>query len=198
MGASLLPRLAAAVTVQAPHMRLSLQSIVPDRDYEDSLATGGIDLLIANWPKVSGHLRSVALSSDRLICVVAEDHPLALRAGLDLAEYLAQDHISPSGPAEWRFSPVDAQLARLREARRIRVVLPDYTLIPQIVAATRLVLTTGAGFAGFAARTAAVRILTAPPEFEEVQFRALWHERSHADEAHVWLRGLIRRIAAAG
>jgi hypothetical protein len=74
------------------------------------------------------------------------------------------------------------------------VVAPNYTLLPQFVARTRLVLTTGARFAEFALSTAPVRMLEAPEEFAPVTFRILWHERSQSDPAHAWARGVLREI----
>jgi DNA-binding transcriptional LysR family regulator len=195
MGAFLMPKLAARLTAEAPHMQLSLQTIVPGRNYDRSLAEGEIDLLVANWPSVHEQLRSVALPKDRLVCIMAQDHPLAAHHRLTLKDYLAARHISPSRKADWRFSPVDAQLTRMKQRRTVQVVAPNYTLLPHLVASTRLILTTGSRFSEFALRTAPVVVTEAPAEFEPVQFRMLWHERSQADEAHAWARGILRGIA---
>jgi DNA-binding transcriptional LysR family regulator len=194
LGGFLLPPLAQRLKAAAPGIRLSLQTMVPGRDYGESLGSGEIDLLVSNWPDVPGHLRSVTLPRDRLVCFVAVDHPLAGAGRIDLSTYLDQDHVSPSHRTDWRTSPVDAQLARLRLRRRISVVAPNYTLLPQFVARTRLVLTTGARFADFALSTAPVRMLEAPEAFAPVTFRILWHERSQSDRAHAWARGVLREI----
>ena len=114
---------------------------------------------------------------------------------LSLEDYLAAAHISPSIWADWRFSPVDAQLTRTRERRNVQVVAPNYTLMPQIVASTRLVLTTAACFSDYAWRTADVVVRDAPEEFQPIQFRMLWLERSQSDEVHAWARGILREIA---
>mgnify|MGYP006289921071 FL=1 len=195
LGAALLPRFAAAVTQEAPHMRLSLQSTVPGRDYVEALASGEIDLLVGNWPDVPPHLMTLPLPEDRLVCLVCRTHPLAKAGKVDLETWIGQDHISPSAASDARFSPVDAQLTRLKRARQIKVVLPNYTLIPQLLPGTPLVLTTGARFVPFAERTAPVTAISAPAEFQPVMFRLLWHERSQSDEAHGWARGLMRAVA---
>jgi DNA-binding transcriptional LysR family regulator len=195
LGASLLPRFARALQNAAPHMRLTLETTVPGRDYVEALGASEIDLLVGNWPDVPTHLMTVTLPDDRLVCIICRDHPLAGRPGMDIETWLAQDHVSPSASQDARFSPVDAQLIRLRVTRRIKLVLPNYTLIPQVLQGTELVLTTGARFVPFATRTAPVSAIAAPPEFEPVVFRLLWHERSQKDEAHAWARGLLREIA---
>lgn len=195
LGASLLPRFARALQNAAPHMRLTMETTVPGRDYVASLGSGEIDLLVGNWPDVPSHLKTVALPDDRLVCILCRNNPLAGRPGMDLETWLGQDHVSPSAHADARFSPVDAQLARLRVTRRIKLVLPNYTLIPQVLQGTDLVLTTGARFVPFAMRTAQVAAIDAPAEFEPVVFRLLWHERSQNDEAHAWARRVLRDIA---
>lgn len=195
MGAFLIPRLVAALTAEAPHLQLTLQTTVLGRDYDLSLAESECDLLVGDWPSVHEHLRSVKLPKDRLVCILARDHPLAAHERLSLAQYLSAAHISPSHLSDWRFSPVDAQLTRMKERRNVQVVAPNYTLLPQIVASTRLVLTTASRFSDFAQRSADVVVRDAPAEFEPIQFRMLWHERSQSDEVHAWARGILRRIA---
>lgn len=195
LGASLLPRFASVVIRQAPHMRLSLQTIVPGRDNVAALASGEIDLLVGNWPDVPPHLMTVPLPEDKLVCLLCRDHPLAGRSGLDLQTWLAQEHISPSATVDARFSPVDAQLIRLRVSRKVKLVLPNYTLIPQVLPGTGLVLTTGARFAPFATRTAPLVAIDAPEELGPVVFRLLWHPRSQSDETHAWARGVMRSVA---
>lgn len=195
MGSFLMPPLAEHLTREAPNMQFTLQTIVPGRDYDNSLAEGEIDLLVANWPSVHAQLRSVALPEDRLVCIVARTHPLVTAGGLSLERYLLEEHISPSRWADWRFSPVDAQLTKMKERRSIRIVAPNYTLLPHLVESTGLVLTTGSRFSEFAQRHADVCILDAPREFEPMRFRMLWHERSQSDEAHAWARSVLRKVA---
>lgn len=197
MGAFLIPKLVAALTAEAPHLQLTLQTTVPGRNYDLSLAEGDCDLLVGDWPSVHEQLRTVKLPKDRLVCILARDHPLAAHEHLSLENYLAAAHISPSHLSDWRFSPVDAQLTRMKQRRNVQVVAPNYTLLPQIVASTRLVLTTASRFADFAQRSADVVVRVAPQEFEPIQFRMLWHERSQSDEVHAWARGILRKVATA-
>jgi DNA-binding transcriptional LysR family regulator len=195
MGAFLMPALAGRLSAEAPQMQLTLQTIVPGRNYDRSLADGEIDLLVSNWPEVHPALRSVALPQDRLVCILARDHPLAATPGLTMAQYLRAGHISPSRWDDWRFSPVDAQLIRMKLRRHVRIVAPNYTLLPHLIASTGLIFTTGARFSDFALSIADLVIVDAPPEFEPLQFRMLWHERSQTDEAHAWVREVLRKIA---
>lgn len=198
LGPSLLPQFARAVSLQAPYIRLTLQTTLPGRNYMEDLASGEIDLLVSNWPDAPPHLMTLPLPADRLVCFVCRDHPLAQRSRIDLATWLQQDHISPSSETEGRFSPVDAQMTALGETRRIRTIVTDYSLIPQMLPGTRLVMTTGARFVSLASRSAPVVAVEAPDEFSPVRFRLLWHERSQNDDAHAWLRRVMRNVAHSG
>lgn len=195
MGAFLMPALAARLTAEAPHMQFTLQTIVPGQNYDRSLAEGEIDLVVSNWPEVQPSLRSVALPQDRLVCFLARNHPLAGLKQLSMAQYLQAEHISPSRWDDWRFSPVDAQLHRMKQRRHVRMVAPNYTLLPYLVASTGLIFTTGARYSAFAQSIADLAIAEAPPEFEPLQFRMLWHERSQTDAVHAWVRAVLRKIA---
>lgn len=195
LNALLLPPLTADLIGAAPNIRIDARTALTEEDPIGALGDGRIDLLIANWSQVSGHLKTAPLCEDRPVCILARDHPFAVLDRLSLPEYLSLDHISPTAAADARFSPIDDELSRLRAKRRIVMVLPDYLMLPRIVARTRLVLTTGARFGALAAATAPVRVLAAPEELQPIRFRMLWHERSHADPAHEWLRSMVRATA---
>jgi DNA-binding transcriptional LysR family regulator len=195
LNALLLPQLTADLLALAPNIRLNVLTALHNEDLLGALADGRTDLLIANWRQVSGHLKTAPLLEDRPVCVMARNHPYAALDRLSLPEYLTLDHISPTSRADARYSPIDEQLGRLGAKRRITMVMPDYMMLPLVVARTRHVLTTGARFGAFAARMASVKVVDAPPELNPIRFRMLWHERSHSDPAHQWLRGVIRATA---
>jgi DNA-binding transcriptional LysR family regulator len=195
VNALLLPQLTADLMAAAPNIRIDARTALTEDDPLGALANGRMDLLIANWNQVSGHLKTAPLIEDRPVCIMSRNHPFAVLDRLSLPEYLSLEHISPTAAADARFSPIDDELSRLGAKRRIVMVLPDYLMLPLIVARTRLVLTTGARFGALAARTASVKVLAAPEEFQPIRFRMLWHERSHSDPAHEWLRAMVRATA---
>jgi len=195
LNAMLLPPLTADLMAAAPNIRIEARTSLTDDEPVAALANSRIDLLIANWSQVSGHLKSAPLCEDQPVCILARNHPFAVLDRLTLPEYLSLDHISPTAAADARFSPIDDELARLSAKRRIVMVLPDYLMLPRIVARTRLVLTTGARFGAFAAATTPVKVIAAPEELQPIRFRMLWHERSHGDPAHEWLRAMVRATA---
>ncbi|MBP0651135.1 hypothetical protein J8J40_29185, partial [Mycobacterium tuberculosis] len=74
-------------------------------------------------------------------------HPLARRSRLDLATYLAADHLSPTPPASAPVSPIDGRLGQLHRPRRVVVTVPEYAVVPHVLAGSDLIFTTGRPFA---------------------------------------------------
>ena len=192
----LVPALAAALRREAPGVDLEARAMWPGFDYVAALGANELDFVVANWPEAPEHLKGVTLLDDALVCLLPDGHPLAGPEPLPLAAYLGLDHVSPTPPSAARSSPVDGALARLGLRRRIRIVVPDYTIPPSIVAESGLVCTTGARFLPLARRIAPIAVAPAPVELGTIRFRLLWHERVHADPAHRWLRGRLRALAA--
>lgn len=192
----LFPPLAASLRREAPGVDLEARAMWPGFDYVAALGASELDFVVANWPEAPEHLKGVTLLDDSLVCLLPECHPLAGPEPLSLDAYLGLDHVSPTPPSAARSSPVDGALARLGLRRRIRIVVPDYTILPSVVAESGLVFTTGARFLPLARRIAPIAVAPAPVELGTIRFRLLWHERVHADPAHRWLRGRLRALAA--
>jgi DNA-binding transcriptional LysR family regulator len=195
LSALIFPALAERIVRAAPGLRIEALTVLPYEDYTRALAEGGIDLLIGNWDELPSPLRAVHLLEDRTVCLMAPDHPAAAERGeIGMGAYLALDHISPSTAQDARFSPIDGRLGHLGLRRRIRMVMPDYLLIPRVVARTGLVLTTGAAFVPLTRAAGALIVRPAPAALSPIRFRLIWHERRHADAGHRWMRGLLREV----
>jgi DNA-binding transcriptional LysR family regulator len=126
---------------------------------------------------------------------VAADHPLAQRKSaskVSLTQYLRWPHVS----IDIGQPGLDRSLEALDTERRIAVVMPYHVVSSSILPGTELVLTVPARLVSQFADSSLVRILDAPRELGEVQFHAVWHPRVDEDPSHVWLRGIVRTIAA--
>lgn len=58
-----------------------------------------------------------------------------------------------------------------------------------------LVFTSSARFARYFGSLMPLRSISPPPEFGQLKFFLLWHERAQADPRNVWLRGQITAVA---
>lgn len=196
LGILFLPRIVELVRRDAPAARVELCRMPGDDDVARVLEEGAADVVIGNWPTPPDNLRLVPLLETDIVCVMRPEHPLSGRGRLDLATYLGQDHLSPTPPASAQVSPIDGRLGQLHRPRRVAVTVPEYAVVPHVLASSDLIFTTGRPFAESMAALAPLAIAEAPAELGRMAFYMLWHERQHHAPYGRWLRGLVRRATA--
>ena len=174
---------------QAPPLPDRDPSAVARADYHAHLAQGDVDVVIGNWVHRRGDLhrgRAVhrrggvpggARSSGRAARLDAR------RTGSD-AEHIAP---TPTHPARAASSTTTWQGLGL--VRNITARCAHFGLIPAMVAASLLVLTTGRPVLRALRRAACRwRCCACPVPFPPLTYYQLWHERTHASAAARWLR----------
>lgn len=181
---------------EAPHARLVIQPLSGDYDFEQALAQGSLDIVIGNWPQPTERLHLSLLLEDDLVCLMGCEHPLTSGGPVTLERYLACAHLLPTPLAASHRPVVDSYLAGLRLARDARVMVPYFAVAPYLVAYSDLVFTTARHFAMQFTRTLPLVAVPAPEGFPRMRFYQLWHERSHHQAGHRWLRGLLTQAAA--
>jgi DNA-binding transcriptional LysR family regulator len=196
LGVFLLPRIVEMARAEAPGLQIELCAQPADDALPRMLEQGEIDVLIGKWPDRATDLRFAPLIESETVCMVRPSHPLARATGLSMARYLDQDHISPSALMSLQWSPIDGRLAELGLTRRIVASVPEYGLVPYVLARSDMVFTTCRLFADHLAALMPFAVIDAPPEFGTMKFFLLWHERAHQSAANRWLRGLVRKAAA--
>ncbi len=191
-----LPRLVERVQRLAPNIDIWVHSFLEHGDVE--LATGALDLVIG--PTASNHAAGIyekVLFDESFTCIVRAKHHLA-RSKLTLARYCETPHllVAPRGRPG---SLVDDALAKLGRTRRIGLAVPHFLVVPYIIASTDLMATLATRVA--AMFTEPLGIVTMPPPIAIPKFRMAvsWHERSHHDAPHRWLREqLLAAVASPG
>src|SRR5262249_46273626 len=121
---------------------------------------------------------------ERFMCVARHDHPqVADRLTLDLFCELDHVFVSPSGGPF--VSPVDNALAALGRSRRVRLSVPHFLLVTEIIVRSDMLAVLPAR------RAAADRdrrgFLGCPFEGPPFRIAKLWRARGHRDPALVWL-----------
>ncbi len=196
-----LPALVEHLRRAGPGLQLEILPLSGDFDYRRALADGLIDLVIGNWLRPPAELHLGRLLSDEVVCLVARDHPLVQMAGgrrWTVERYLAADHIAPA-----RFHPggagfVDEYLESLGLRRRLAVRCAYFSLIPSMVARSRLVLTTGRLYCQRVAESLPVAIIRCPLPFPVLRYYQLWHDLTHASPPLRWLREQVRDVVRDG
>jgi len=191
-----LPQLVAQIKAQAPAARIEIHPLSSDSDYHAHLALGQVDVVIGNWAKPPGDLHMARLLDDELVSLVNRDHP-ATRRGWDVDTWLALDHIAPTPLHPGARGIVDHMLDGMGLQRNIAARCAHFSLIPDMVASSLLVLTTGRQFCERFTERLPLTVLECPVALPRLEYYQLWHERTHSSNAARWLRERIKSVAAS-
>jgi DNA-binding transcriptional LysR family regulator len=190
-----LPQLVSQIKAQAPQCHVEIHPLSADSHYHAHLAQGDVDVVVGNWLKPPQDLHLGRLFTDEVVCMVSRDHPAA-RRGWTAEGWLAAEHIAPTPTHPGARGVIDDHLDGLGLARNITARCPHFGLIPQMVASSLLVLTTGRQFCERFADRLPVKVLQCPIDFPQLVYYQLWHERSHASASARWLRERVKGVAA--
>ena len=179
------PVLMEDLRVQAPHLRIEVTQLPLD-DVLPALEQQRIDLALGHLPDLRGttHERLVA---DRYVVVVRSGHPLsgslATRRTMDRLEYVvAQSHPEPL-----------KALVRLGLEPQVRVVLPHYSAVPDVLVASDLAAIVPHRPALRYAQHFPLEMAETKLELPPLEISAHWYWRMNDDAGHRWLR---ERLAA--
>lgn len=192
-----LPQLVARLQRLAPGIQLDLQPLTADYDYRAALARGEVDLVVGNWLEPPGELHMGRLLTDEVVCLVSQQHPAARMAARSWTQqrYLDCQHLAPMPLSPGQPGVIDQHLLSLGLERRIAVRGAHFGQLPEMVARSLLVLTTGRLFCRRFLNTLPVTILRCPVAFPPMTYYQLWHDVSHQSAPLRWLREQVRDVA---
>lgn len=192
-----LPTLVAHLQRAAPGVQLDLQPLSAEFDYRRALAQGEVDLVIGNWLQPPEELHLARLFSDEVVCLVSAQHPAARGGGRGwtVERYLQSQHVAPMPLSAGQPGVIDQHLASQGLSRELTVRSAFFSQLPQMVADSRLVLTTGRLFCSRYVGRLPVRIVRCPVAFPPMAYYQLWHDVGHGSAALRWLREQVREVA---
>jgi DNA-binding transcriptional LysR family regulator len=195
---AILPQLVDHLEVHAPSCRLAVRAM----DFTtvgQQLEAGEVDLAVLALQNAPPDLRSRPLYTERFVCVVRRDHPAAARAApagrMPLETFCALDHVlvSPRGAAFT--AQTDEGLAAIGRRRNVRLAVPHFLLVPEILARTDMIAVLPERLArGYASRLAVMEL---PIDIPAFSIAAVWHERSHRGPPQAWLREALANLMHA-
>jgi DNA-binding transcriptional LysR family regulator len=182
---------ASGVTLRIDRPRSLFQPPAPS-----SLADS-FDLAIGFFPEapsLEASLRSELLWEERNVCIAREGHP-SIRGRLTLRQYSAEHHVAVFYKSEGP-GVIDSLLQQKGYTRRSVVLVPHFASVAFIVSASDLIATVPERLAFEFNKRLKLQVLPAPVAIPPFRLMMLWHERTHTDPAHTWLRNLIAGTAA--
>jgi DNA-binding transcriptional LysR family regulator len=181
--AILLPMLAKLRSV-APFTRVAIRDTTPSL-IGKQLESGITDIGFLTMEMVPPGLRHQLLFMEHNVLISRRNHPrLQRRPTVD--EYCALEHVVVSPDGGGFSSLTDTLLHTLGKTRRVVLSVPHFLFVPALVANSDMVAMVPSSLirnmsGGLCAFEAPIQI----PGYEMVM---VWHERSHRDRAHKWLR----------
>ena len=195
LGPQLLPDLVARIKPLAPKCLMEVFPLIDRETSYRQLVRGEVDVLLVNWFEPMDQLHGTPLFDDEVVCLVANDHP-AVKEGWTVESWLAAEHVFTQQADARVRGLVETHLERLGLARNCGIVCPYFGLLPEMVAKTDLVLTSGRRCFERFIDQLPLTILPCPVPFPRINFYQVWHERTHESAAGRWLRQQIYEAAA--
>ncbi len=168
---------------------ISLNDEVPLKELE----LGEYDIAIAAFikePSKSFHLKKIG--KDHQVCLVRKNHPF-LMGRQDLKKYLEFDHIKIDVPINSQ-SRIDDVLKSRGLQRKIVAKFNNFLTPPLVLLKSDLILTAPERLACFYKNNFNLEVVELPVQKIVLETKMLWHNRSHQDPFHVWLRNEIESI----
>jgi DNA-binding transcriptional LysR family regulator len=175
-----------------PDVRVSFRTSNPDL-IATQLERGQIDLLIGDHRNAPTDLKSQKLYEEHHVMAQRKGHPRGKKP-IDLDAYCDLSHVlaSNSGIGSFR-GDIDEQLDKLGRRRNVALSVHQFVLVPLILRMTDYVA---------ALPSRLLERFSDELDTFELPFVArgytvsmAWHQRNHADQAHIWLRNQINEVA---
>jgi DNA-binding transcriptional LysR family regulator len=170
----------------APGSRLAVVDMVPSAIARQA-EQAEIDLAFHTTDGSPPNLRRRALFTERYILIGRAGHPRlkGLKGRLTLKQFCELGHVIVSPDGGGFYGVTDQALAALGLERRVVLSVPHFLFVMSVVASTDLVAMLPSRLVRY---PDVLQVVEPPVEVPGFEISMLWHERSHRDPAHQWLR----------
>jgi DNA-binding transcriptional LysR family regulator len=155
------------------------------------------DLAIGFFPdalSLDTNLRSELLWQESNVCITRANHP-SIRGKLSLRQFASAHHVAVFYKSEGT-GIIDSLLEQNGYSRRSVVLVPHFASVAFMVEDSDLIATMPERLALQFNKRLKLQLLPVPIAIPPFRMMMLWHERNHADPAHLWLRNLVAKTAA--
>ncbi|MDO6686785.1 MULTISPECIES: LysR family transcriptional regulator [unclassified Agarivorans] len=184
------PKVLGLIYEQAPQLNIELCNW--DHTTNRLLHSGEVDLGMTLPPKDSTELHATTLGTDRLVCLMHQQHPYLALNTPSVADYCRYPHAIITTGAD-KNSHIDRYLQQQGFQRQIQFRASSYPATVQILSETRFILTLPAKIAQQLVKQRPLAIVDLPFTVENFEYSLIWHHRNHHDPAHSWFRQQIHQ-----
>ena len=167
----------------APGTRLAVLEATPSRIARQA-EQGEIDLAFHTSEGAPSSLRRRVLFKERYVLAGRAGHP-RLKRRPTLAQFCKLDHVIVSPDGGGFRAVTDQALSEVGLTRRVVLSVPHFLFVLSVLANTDLVAMVPSRLVR---NNRALQVVEPPVDVPGFEMAMLWHERSHRDPAHEWLR----------
>jgi DNA-binding transcriptional LysR family regulator len=194
VSAVLLPVLMAHLAKHAPTLRLVVMDFNPSDPFDD-LESGQVDMLLGAFSKASSSIHRLDLFTDDWVCATRKGHPtihkrMSLKQFRDCVQVSVRPQHGSTGHT------IDELLEQTGSQRNVTLSLPHLFSGIRVLLASDFVLTLAARVGAMVRREIPIQILDHPLRLKPFVVSLIWHDRTHLDPAHAWLRKTMAELAA--
>jgi DNA-binding transcriptional LysR family regulator len=187
-----LPVLIGALSGHAPHVTLNIVSVTSS-SLKEEMSTGHIDLALGLLPQLQAGFFQQALFRQKYVCLMRKTHPLARKNALDAEAFVKAEHVRvlATGTGHGR---VDIALDKQKIRRNIRLTVPHYVALGDVLTCSDLMATVPQRFAERILKPFDLTVQALPVHIDESSIHQFWHGRLHRDSGHQWLRKCVSEL----
>jgi len=149
------------------------------------LESGAIDLGLLAMEAAPERLHHRILFKENYVLVARKRHP-ALKGKLTVDKLCQLEYVVVSPEGGGFRGVTDTVLEGKGRKRRVVLSVPHFLFVPEVVARTDLVALLPSRLVKD--RSDRIQIVAPPLSIPPYEMAMIWHERSHRDPAHMWLR----------
>ncbi|VVE64600.1 LysR family transcriptional regulator [Pandoraea anapnoica] len=195
-----LPKLMHALGERAPGITVSTVRNTAV-NLREEMAAGQVDLAVGHLPDLSAEFFQRRLFRQKYVCMFRPGHPLdrvtmSARSKKTSPARMTREDFERSEQvmvvaAGTGHGQVDEFMARAHVQRNIRLRVPHFVALADILHATDLIATVTEKFAQRSAQHFGLRYVDHPLDIPDVQINLFWHARYHREPASQWMRTLL-------
>jgi DNA-binding transcriptional LysR family regulator len=187
-GMVFLPLVCEQLYALAPQSRLQVVQ-VPPAQIEEALRSGRLDFAIGNLPALQPVTNFALLFNESYVCLTRKRASLPKRKNLLLDEFLAMSHVLVQS-AESSHDQLETLFLAQGIHRTIALDIPQFSVLPQILERSDLVVTLPARIAKLFTASGQFVVYQLPVELPAAEITLHWHADFDSDVGNRWLRGL--------
>ena len=188
-----LPGLLERVKRDAPGVKIEVVRI-SIKDTHAQLEAGELDLAVGFLPGLTTGMRAQPLFREHYVCMLRADHPV-IGAKISAKQFREAAHVLVSY-AGTGHQVIEETFVKEGLSGRIAARVPDFLVVPMILARTDLIVTLPSRVAAVFAQLGKFKVLALPIDMPSFEVRLHWHQRFHQDPANRWLREVMAELYA--